>query len=104
MSQNSRMCHLNSQTTKGNYSSSQSNLLAQGRSYLAVIKLIITFYRAIQNFIPKANSLELDVIIFELKPHLTDVLLDPYANHMFQTLMHHSSPTQRITLLSNVSN
>ena len=65
-------------------------------------KLMTNIYRMIQQFIPKATPLDLDIIIEEILPHLRDILLDPYSSSMFQTLLQHSSPEQRMILLRSV--
>ena len=56
----------------------------------------------IQQFIPKASQMELEVLISELMPVLKDIMLDPYSNYMLLTLLQHSSPEQRNSLLKNV--
>ena len=53
-------------------------------------------------FIANANGPELEIIIKELSPHVAEVLLDPHANYMFQSLMQTASPQQRYALLLNV--
>lgn len=58
--------------------------------------------RIIQMFIANANGPELEIIIKELSPHVAEVLLDPHANYMFQSLMQTASPQQRYALLLNV--
>ena len=42
------------------------------------------------------------MIVGEIIPYLRDIMLDPYSNSMFQKLLQHSTPEQRMALLKSV--
>lgn len=59
--------------------------------------------RILQKFFPKANQDEVDLIIHEIQDKLEELMLDPYANYMFQTLAQSCSSDQRYFLLKKIS-
>lgn len=65
--------------------------------------LFINFYRILQKFFPKANQHEIEVILSKIGNDIVELMLDPYANYMFQTLVQSCSSEQRYYLLEKVS-
>lgn len=59
--------------------------------------------RVLQKFFPRANQSEIDVIIKEIEESIDDLMLDPYANYMFQTLAQSCSAEQRFKLLEKIA-
>jgi len=59
--------------------------------------------RILQKFFPKANQNEVGLFIGEIEGHLEELMLDPYANYMFQTLAQSCSADQRYFLLKKIS-
>lgn len=72
-----------------------SNLSQRDRS-------LNTGNRAMQTFISKASSSELDIIINEFKFHIQEILLDTHASHLLQILLQTASQQQRYTLFKSV--
>jgi hypothetical protein len=59
--------------------------------------------RVLQRFFPRANQQEVERVILELQDHIEELMLDPYANYMFQTLAQSCSSEQRYYLLKKIS-
>ncbi len=59
-------------------------------------------FRILQKFFAKANQLEIEMVIHEIEDNMEELMLDPYANYMFQTLAHSCSSEQRYLLLKKV--
>ncbi len=60
------------------------------------------FYRILQKFFPRANQQEIYEIINEIQDKIDELMLDPYANYMFQSLAQSCSAEQRYYLLQKV--
>ena len=58
--------------------------------------------RVLQRFFPRATQQEVETVIVELQDKVQDLMLDPYANYMFQTLAQSCSSEQRYYLLKKV--
>jgi len=58
--------------------------------------------RILQKFFPKANQNQVEQVIQEIEDKLEELMLDPYANYMFQTLAQSCSGDQRYFLLKKV--
>ena len=58
--------------------------------------------RILQKFFPKANQQEIDFVIYEIQDKMEELMLDSYANYMFQTLAQSCSSEQRYYLLQKV--
>src|SRR6478609_7166481 len=65
--------------------------------------LIIILFRILQKFFPKANQNEVEQVIHEIEDKLEELMLDPYANYMFQTLAQSCSSDQRYFLLKKIA-
>jgi len=81
----------------------ESNLLDE---YLGRIEDLAKSYQGskmLQQFISKANQNEIDLIIREVGGRLEELILDPYANYMVQTLMQNCSSEQRYRLLQRIA-
>jgi len=59
--------------------------------------------RILQKFFPKANQNQVEQVIQEIEDKLEELMLDPYANYMFQTLAQSCSGDQRYFLLKKIS-
>lgn len=59
--------------------------------------------RVLQKFFPRANQQEIDIVIQEIEENIHDLMLDPYANYMFQTLAQSCSGDQRFKLLQKIA-
>lgn len=58
--------------------------------------------RILQKFFPTANQDQVELVIREIEGKLEELMLDPYANYMFQTLAQSCSSDQRYFLLKKV--
>jgi len=58
--------------------------------------------RVLQKFFPRANQQEIDTVIQEFESKIDELMLDPYANYMFQSLAQSCSADQRFYLLQKV--
>lgn len=58
--------------------------------------------RVLQKFFPRANQNDIDTVINKIQDHISELMLDPYANYMFQTLAQSCSSEQRYHLLQKV--
>lgn len=65
--------------------------------------LLILYDRILQKFFPRANQQEIDMVINEISGSLEEIMLDSYANYMFQTLAQSCSSEQRYLLLQRVT-
>jgi len=59
--------------------------------------------RLLQKFFPRANQNEVEHVINEIEDHIDELMLDPYANYMFQTLAQSCSADQRFRLLQEIA-
>jgi hypothetical protein len=59
--------------------------------------------RVLQKFFPRANQNEIDAVINKIQGHIEELMLDPYANYMFQTLAQSCSSEQRYLLLQQIA-
>jgi len=64
---------------------------------------IIFLNRILQKFFPKANQQEIDFVIYEIQDKMEELMLDSYANYMFQTLAQSCSSEQRYYLLQKLA-
>jgi len=64
--------------------------------------LFLNTDRILQKFFPKANQAQVELVIREIEDKLEELMLDPYANYMFQTLAQSCSGDQRYFLLKKV--
>ena len=58
--------------------------------------------RVLQKFFPRASQPEIDLVINKIQDSIEELMLDPYANYMFQTLAQSCSSEQRYQLLQKV--
>jgi len=59
--------------------------------------------RVLQRFFPRANQQEVEIVINEIQDDIEGLMLDPYANYMFQTLAQSCSSEQRYHLLQKIA-
>jgi len=59
--------------------------------------------RILQKFFPRANQDEVELVIDEIEENIDELMLDPYANYMFQTLAQSCSADQRYRLLQEIA-
>jgi len=59
--------------------------------------------RVLQRFFPRAAQHEVEIVINEIQDHIEGLMLDPYANYMFQTLAQSCSSEQRYHLLKKIA-
>ena len=59
--------------------------------------------KVIQQFIAKASQQEIDLLIQEISGKIEELILDPYANYMVQSLMQSCSSEQRYRLLKRIA-
>lgn len=59
--------------------------------------------KILQKHISTADKEDLDLVVRELGEKIGDLLLDPYANYIIQTLMQNGSPNQRLYLLQKMA-
>jgi len=59
--------------------------------------------KILQKHISTADKEDLDLVVRELGEKIGDLLLDPYANYIIQTLMQNGSPSQRLYLLQKMA-
>lgn len=59
--------------------------------------------RVLQRFFPRANQQEVEMVINEIQDDIEALMLDPYANYMFQTLAQSCSSEQRYRLLQKIA-
>jgi len=74
--------------------------------YLGRIEDLAKSYQGskmLQQFISRANQGEIDQVIREIGGRLEELILDPYANYMVQTLMQNCSSEQRYRLLQRIA-
>ena len=66
------------------------------------IWLFLYFNRILQKFFPRATLAEIEIFIREINSKIHELMLDSYANYMFQTLAQSCSAEQRYYLLEKV--
>jgi hypothetical protein len=59
--------------------------------------------KVLQKYVATADKEDLDVVVEELGEKICDLMLDPHANYMIQTLVQNGSPKQRLHLLQKIS-
>lgn len=59
--------------------------------------------RVLQKHISTADKEDLDMVVKELGEKIGELLLDPYANYIIQTLMQNGAPNQRLYLLQKIA-
>jgi len=59
--------------------------------------------KVIQQFISRATQQEIDLLIQEISAKIEELILDPYANYMIQSLMQSCSSEQRYRLLKRIA-
>ena len=57
----------------------------------------------LQQFITRASPQEIDLIVSKISQNIQELMLDPYANYMIQTLIQNCSPEQRYMLLQKIA-
>ena len=59
--------------------------------------------RNLQKFFPRASQSDIDIFIKEIQGKLDELMIDSYANYMFQTLAQSCSAEQRYFLLEKIA-
>jgi hypothetical protein len=59
--------------------------------------------KILQKYVATADKEDLDVVVEELGEKINELMLDPHANYMIQTLVQNGSPKQRLHLLQKIS-
>ena len=73
-----------------------------GSVHLVFLLIILYFNRILQKFFPRATLAEIEIFIREINSKIHELMLDSYANYMFQTLAQACSAEQRYYLLEKV--
>jgi hypothetical protein len=59
--------------------------------------------KILQKYVATADKEDLDLVVEELGEKISELMLDPHANYMIQTLVQNGSPKQRLHLLQKIS-
>lgn len=59
--------------------------------------------KVLQKFVATAQKDELDIVVREIGEKIGELMLDPYANYMIQTLVQNGHPRQRLYLLQKIA-
>ena len=59
--------------------------------------------RTLQRFVEKAGQTEIEVILMEILPNLSAIIMDDYANYMFQAICSRCTPKMRLLIIKAIA-